>query len=343
MDSDCVRCNRQNTGEDSIQCDLCDCWTHFGCAKLDAQQVERIINYFCESCRDDEHLITWRRVLATEEQRVMKSKHYYEVASIKGHRNSGAKREFLVEWQDCPVKEGAEDNVCTWEPEKNLDGAIDFLQRYCQEKSIKLSEITGLLGADRDQDDHNVDNWVTLDTILEKLTKVRAWTKLASTLEASKWAGFEDTDHLYFLEHDKHCFVILYVHNRDLAFIADGGNVFRNNKEVADQLKKTLGIRLVSLEFDQQLGIDHCGSSAVLIGLELLRMHSCGIKFQQLLASREVRRKLIQSMHASPSKLIKAHSLRQHRKALTCKFCKKSYKSNQSRALSMHITRVHKK
>lgn len=340
--TDCNKCPLIRAGVTCIQCDKCDEWTHLTCANLTTSQADRIVNYFCDNCEDDTHLTSWRKTRPSREQRIMKAKFYYDVQSIKDHRGDELDREFLVEWKDCPVEKGSDDNVCTWEPERNLDGCIDLLQGYCRKNEIALSEIEGLLGADSSENGHQIKNWITMDTLLNKFAKLRSRKKVKSTLPASEWTGFGNRDQLFFLRHDRHCYALLYTIERNLAFIADGANLFRTDQQVATQLKQLLNIRLVSLEFNQQLRVDHCGSSAILIGLELLKMHSRGIKFQELIASKSWRADLIKSLHKSSSKPMKLPPLGQRRKKLTCKFCDKTFKSTQGRALSAHITKRHK-
>ena len=340
---DCLVCQTQDTGDVSVGCDKCLRWTHVRCTNLTQQEIDKILNYFCKDCRDKGNLIIWRGSEPTEEQRQMKSKLYFEVDKIKGYRAKGEHREFLVEWKNCPVRRGSQVNVRSWEPEKNLDGCLDLLQHYCMTKGIPLSGVQGLLGADPDEEGFNEKNWITMKTILTKFADVRKWLKTRSTLKASEWTGFGNQDELFFIRHDHHCFVLLYISEKRLAYIADGGNVYRTNQQVANELKQRLKIRLVSLEFNQQLKIDHCGSSSILIGIELLKLHSRGIDFQELIASKKLRADLIKSFHTSESKPLDLPSLRQRRKMLTCKFCGRTFKTNQGRALSTHINRTHKK
>ena len=65
--SDCKICKKDETGETSIQCDLCDEWTHVSYTGLTNDHAEKVINYLCD-CSDDDHLTTWRRTQATPEQ-----------------------------------------------------------------------------------------------------------------------------------------------------------------------------------------------------------------------------------------------------------------------------------
>lgn len=138
---DCFSCKKQ-TGEDVLGCDNCDRWIHLSCAKHSAEEVQRIKNWFCEDCEGNGRLTEWRRQRATSIQRMVKKKEYYEVDSIKGHRSRNDKLESLIEWKAIAgVKES------TWEPEENLDGAIDLLQQYRRRENMPPSKIIGLLGA----------------------------------------------------------------------------------------------------------------------------------------------------------------------------------------------------
>lgn len=342
MDSsdECAQC-RKETGEDIVGCDKCDKWLHYTCAGLTAEQVSRVINFFCKTCTNRQCFTTWRRVAATSAQKTMKRRLYHEVEAIHNHRTRGSQREFLIEWKGC-LAPRARVNVRTWEPEEYLDGAIDLLQLYCMEKEIPLSEIEGLQGAGPSSEQQSVQNWTTMSTLLAKFEQVRRQTKNSSTLLASEWFQFGDQDQLYFLHHQQHCFVLLHIVSRRLAYIADGANIFRTDQQVAGEIKALLNIRLVPLEYTQQLGNDHCASSAILIGLELLKMHSRGIRFQKLITSKCLRAQVVKYLHRYESSTVAQTPLRQRRETLTCSFCDKTYKSTQASALRMHITRAHR-
>lgn len=337
--SDCYKCQDTETGENSICCDKCDRWTHYSCAKLTQEEVDIIINYYCEECEDDEYLTTWRRVRGTVHQRMIKEKEYYDVEDIIEHRERNGKREFLVEWKQS--NQGARTRERSWEPEEHLDGAIDLLQRYCRNQEIPLSSIVGLLGANVDNEGLSRSNWATMDKILTKFQTLKSNWKLCPNIEAKQWDQIGDKDCLYFLDFNFHCFVLLYVHAMKTAYIADGGNLFRANQKTADEIKELVKCRLISIGFDQQTREDHCASSAVLIGIELLRMYSKGLRLQKLICSKFWRDRVAKSFHRTQSRPLEMPPLRQRRLKLTCSFCAKTYKSTERKNLNMHILRTH--
>lgn len=253
-------------------------------------------------------------------------------------------REFLVDWEDT-IDEETKQTVSwdpSWEPEIHCNGCLDLLQDYCRVKGIPFSENEALIGADPADEGHNMYNWITMNTVLEEFAKQRSRLKIKSPLTAAEWTKFGKEDQLYFLRHEQHCYVLLHVNSRNLAFIADGGNKFRRDRQVANELKQRLNIRLVSLEFSQQLKIDHCGSSAILIGIELLRLHNRGFKFQRLSTSKSLRYDLTKYLHTQQSKPVEQVPLREKRKALACEICGKTFKSTQGRSLTMHLFNNHR-
>lgn len=209
-------------------------------------------------------------------------------------------------------------------------------------KWLPLSTVKGLAGAVPSDKEPNVNKWMTMDKILEKFDHTRKWTKSPAKLKAQEWQGFGRADALYFLMYEHHCFVLLHDVARQLAFIADGGNVARNNRALMAALRNHLSIRLVSLEYVGQLGVDHCGSSAILIGLELAKMHARGLRYTQLTVCKKWRAELINTLHPHKSAAVEQPSLHQRRIVLTCTFCGKNYKSNQGRALKAHIDKLHR-
>jgi hypothetical protein len=339
---DCVVCLESNTGERTVACEKCNEWVHYGCAKLTREQVDRIINFYCKKCETSECMTEWRKAKPNHQQVAMKARFYYEVAAIRGSKRTQAGRFFQVEWKDCPSKKDRSVNERTWEPESYLDGCIDLVQHYCRVHGLPLSNVNGLLGAGDAQVDKNVANWITMEKLLENFNKIRTWCRLKSNLVASEWSAFGENDQLYFLRHSHHCFVLLHRANQRLAYIADGTNIYRTDQTVADELKELLKVRLISIKFDQQLAVDHCGSSAILIGIELLKAHHRNMEPPRLLvANKTIRDRLIIRLHKADSVSVGQPPLNQRKLRLRCPSCTKSYQPTQGRALALHMIKAH--
>lgn len=339
--SKCELCDSNREGK-FVACDRCDKWFHCSCCELTDEEIDQVVNFFCPGCETEKLFTTWKRKKATREQRIDKSKNYYDVGAILDDKERNGKRFFKVAWKNGPGISETAARKCTWEPEKNLDGAIDLLQLYCRLGKIPLSKIDGLLGADIEKiSESNRSNWISMNTLLENFAKLRSNLSIKVNLEAKHFTHFEQKDGLYFLDFQFHCFVLLYIHERQLAYIADGGNVFRENDRIANGVKEFLKIRLISLPFDQQLGVDHCGSSAILIGIKLLRMYRYNIKFQRLITNKSTRNQLIKTLHPSKSKPMNLPVIGKREKRLSCPMCSKTYVINQRQSLNMHIARVH--
>lgn len=339
MDTDCKVCMRNGTGEDIVCCDHCHEWTHFGCANLNKVLVDRIRNFFCNDCTSPERITSWYRQERNEQQLAEKPL-YFDVSSIMGHKLSDSGREFLVSWK--PTGRGSTKTTHrpSWEPEKNLDGAIDILQQYCRENSLAYSEIEGLMGADETEEDARVKNWVSMEKVLSTLEKYRISFRVRSTIKAEEWTEFGQEDKLFYLKYGPHCFVLLYIASKETAYIADGGNVFRRNFTISQEIKELLDIRLISLPFRQQVKADYCGSSAILIGIELLRLYDQGMSYTEVFCSKSMRRMLTTLLHKAESKSTVA-PLGIVEQRLYCETCGKSYRQTQRKALKLHIRRAH--
>lgn len=119
MVSSCEKCDREDDNE-MIQCETEECrkWIHYKCVRMGEREVARIKDYYCDDCERGGKLTKWKGKRATEEQKIMKEKDYYEVEEILDHKGTiAAKRKFLVRWIGYPMSQA------TWEPECNLDGA----------------------------------------------------------------------------------------------------------------------------------------------------------------------------------------------------------------------------
>lgn len=103
------------------------------------------------------------------------------------------------------------------------------------------------------------------ELLIEFKPKRSHLVSLKVRIDHKQWTRFEDKDCLYFLDNKFYCYVLSYLHKRGVAYISDGGNTFREDQNVADELKSLLKIRLISLPFNYHFR-GFCRSLALLIG-----------------------------------------------------------------------------
>lgn len=324
----CSRCNKEATGF-VLHCDRCHVTYHGSCVNITDQQVDKILNYFCIGCKDAYNLITiWRREKKPDKLLIKKSD-YFQVEKIIKHITLLGIRYFYLKWKDY----GDSDN--SWASEDSMDGAIDLLQDYLREHGLPLSNVTGLMGANKsnqNSDDFNEKNWVSMSRLLTKFGRFQEQRFKDAKLPFGSWSGFETVDKLYFLNFDGHCFVLLHHVLANYCYIADGDNVFRNNDDVAREIRDLLKIRLISLIYDHQICIDHCVTSAILIGCELTRAYLSKHYPLKLIPSPYWKRRMIAKLHKYASKHIEK-PLALHQNKHTC-YCEKVFKDR--RGLLLH-------
>jgi len=106
----------------------------------------------------------------------------------------------------------------------------------------------------------------------------------------------EDKNYLFVWNYRSHPYVILVF--RQQVWLADGVDAIRRNRSAQSLIK-----RYISKDFricvvgDQQLGEDHCRSSAVLICLDLLRMMKKGTVSEALIFPTNLKRQLARKLH----------------------------------------------
>lgn len=332
----CLKCKLVVEDEDaSVACEGCDGWSHLPCAKLESAEVDRIKNYFCDTCESTGLRTMWYcRVIRPTN---VKRQHYYEVERIRKYSVRNSKRFFLIEWKDSQVR-GSKRNAQTWEPEEHLDGCLDMLQSYLRRNKLQLSKIEGLLGSTSSASAMKT-NWHTMDTILERFRKNRIRLQLDHMhIEIGEFSHLKQHDGLYFLAHEFHCFVILYINAEKKAYLGDGGNTHRMDVNVRNEIASYLpDTRIVSCEFTRLTRVDHCASSALFIGIEFLRAYQAGTKPLRVNVSDYLYERETKSMHKEVSKVTQKLPLHLRRHQLMCFTCGRKFKTHARKMLSNHI------
>ena len=261
-----------------------------------------------------------------------KAREYFEVTAITGHRIHRAYREFRIRWKGYSARSDS------WLRERDLDGAIDLLQNYCVEHSLDLSNIEAYVGSSSNQ--ANPEVWISLTQAVssyEKIVKTKTYARYLSNLPGivvKEVSDLPEHPAILFIALDFHCYVALFQPDQPIIYLADGSNE-STAVDVRRDLRLKLGRSIQVRHFRQQTGVDHCGSSAILIALEFARAHKQGQVPKELVVSDQLARKL-RRLHSALSQLI-ATKWRPGKIWLTCHHCQKKYSNNSRRSYFTHV------
>jgi hypothetical protein len=200
-----------------------------------------------------------------------------------------------------PEWKGYSDEDNSWVKEDNLIGCLDTLQHYCFSKKIKLSEIQGIMGADtKNEKTFNLHNWVTEEQVLSKIKCLATMREYQTKLDIGIFKPRPTKDRLMILKYNVHCFIILYLKENKIGYIADGNNTCMS-EELLQELIEFTKIKLIPIAYNQQTKIDHCGASGVCIALAFLRSYKIKMIPMKLETPSYVRRRIIGELHKEPS------------------------------------------
>lgn len=296
-DEGCGLCSDPVTKK-MIWCDGCDTSFHYKCVQLNNSQVRLILKYYCQNCEHDESLVTeWYGEEPTGVDKIDKEMNYFTVERIIDMRTRNGVRQFLVKWRNYSASENS------WVDENDMNGCVNMLQKFLRKRNEKLSTISYLLGADK-SDDTNEDNWVSPKQVIDTILKFKNWDQSLKkvNIDISEFLVFKNHDGLYLFGYKHHAYMLLYLHDKQLAYIADGGNQFCRNRKLAKEIRDVLEIRLIPILYCRQTMVDHCGSAAAIIGLELLRCHHKQLRPTTLIPTKSWATKIAKFLHKHSSR-----------------------------------------
>lgn len=97
--------------------------------------------------------------------------------------------------------------------------------------------------------------------------------KTLKPIEVEYYENLGQEDKIYIIYHRCHVFVGLFIMDLNLLLLADGGNLYIDKQNHQQELRSMIDANILPLRFNFQSGVDHCGSSAVMIALEFIRIY----------------------------------------------------------------------
>lgn len=229
-------------------------------------------------------------------------------AIIDSRTNLLGEEEVLIKW------EGYDDSENTWEPRNGLN----------------------IGGAEENEDK---ENYITpLKAIRYTKTLIRA-RRHEGTFNIVQLGKELEPETIHFCLINNHFYVIIRAGGE--TYIADGANACLNKRN-RKQIEIATGTKLKPIKYGHQIGIDHCGSSAILIATEMARRKNNNEDLEKTInATTGTRNNLIKRLHPHPSrKLNQRQSIKELKNNFTCELCQ--YKAKNLAGLKSHQRLKHK-
>lgn len=232
--------------EGAIKCDTCGNLQHLECFGL-SDSSARPPFFQCLECLPDLK---------------QPKRQHFDLESIEKARTVKRQREFLVKWLGYRER--------TWEPEENLAGSFDVLQRFLRTKRMRVSTVKPIGGAIELSRNVNPELWVEPKKVLDFVAIHRKRTQYQFEIDIAEFGGALGQDRIELLLVNQHYYVVLTRQGQGLV-IADGLNSYQHSPGVRQMIDALLGKPARPISYDQQPGVDHCGLAASLIILEMLK------------------------------------------------------------------------
>lgn len=253
---------------------------------------------------------------------------YAGVRTIKDWRQTTRGREFLVVFM--------KNRETMWLQEANLDGCLDVLHEFCNNKGLTRSNLAyrSKCGAPSNVE-ANEKNWASIEEIL-KMVQIYGDKK---GIQAEIFSGLGPSDSLSLLQIGSHCFTVLYLSDEETCYVADGGNTFISDTKTERlvRLRLTRAKEVRGLKFDGQKQLDQCASSAAGIAIELQRLYKSKKFTSEVKVPSSIMDRIRRKLHKEPSKAMRPEApINQIQWRATCPKCGYQARSKSRAALNFH-------
>ena len=282
-----------------------------------APKLVSLVSSDSESSDDDEYTV--EKIVAVEEKPAIRTN-----------------RKFEVKWKGYPSSQNS------WIHEQDLKNAGDLLADFCRKEGIPGPHFTQKVGATHVFTPSGKfligeDNCMAIEKVVA-LLKSRLYGDLKTQLPIETAIAPDsldlDQDKLILLCRDMHLYVLCYVSEYETVYIADGENVFCAQDEEEEYMdsdeedielqdkaaeykrlltkerkniyKLLAGVkRIVPIKFNSQRGLDHCGSSAIAIGVLFVQSYKTKVWREAVLPQQSVLEMVRRAHHKLPSEYLK--------------------------------------
>lgn len=196
------------------------------------------------------------------------------VEEILDHKETDHNRLYLIKWQNYGTK------FNSWEPRNCLNNSQELLDQYHNSKGIndidrEMYENQTVLELDKDT------NTMTVNQIIIYLNCMRKCKVYKSGIlireQINEQIKIKEEKGICILNLKAHIYV-LYSNKKELHVAGGPNEIYRSNQfmEYIKRIIRPRNTRIVKHEFNQQRLVDPCGTSAIAIGLEIMRQHKNG-------------------------------------------------------------------
>lgn len=270
----------------------------------------------------------------------------YEVERIISDRCINHIREYRVRWKNYPPSEDTYETAESLEP-----NAKEILDDYRRKNKINPKDgldspkIAKIIEQEYD------DNWTTPGQVMSQIEAYSKTLKVSDNgLKAEIFLGRAEMqtnlDKIYIHTYLGHFYVHLILPKDKIYLTADGESAVLTDANTLKSLRKEVGKPLKPVYFGHQKWQDNCGSSAVVIALEWMRLYkNKDYKGKCInIGFKKIHERIIKTMHKGPKVPIKrprAIGLTESKSKPTCPICKTTKRMTKS-ALLAHMRLAHK-